>query len=91
MIWVTQWLCPKRHCSIGFAWDDEEETPEEIEKKGELLYDTGVFNRYCGICGGDLHVEHGKTAFKTMDEASPVLELLQAGNFIARSIMQNKN
>lgn len=91
MIWITQWLCPQRHCSIGFAWDDTETTPEEAEKKGEEIYKSGAINRYCGICGGELHVEHGETAFKTMEEASPVLLLLQEANLRARTILQNKN
>jgi hypothetical protein len=91
VIWITQWLCPQRHCSIGFAWDDTDTTAEEIEKKGEKLFESGAFNRYCGICHGDLHVEHGKTTFKTMEEAAPELAVLQAANLKAREILQNKN
>jgi hypothetical protein len=91
MIWITQWLCPERHCSIGLSWDDTENTPEEIEKQGEDIYESGLVNRYCGICGGDLHVEHGKTIFKTMEEAKPVLAVLQEENLRARELLQNKN
>lgn len=91
MIWVTQWLCPQRHCSIAFAWDDKETTAEEIVKKGEDIYQSGAINRYCGICDGDLHVEHGRTRFETMEEAAPMLLLLQEGNLRARAIFQNKN
>jgi hypothetical protein len=85
MIWITQWLCPKRHCSIALAWDDKEETREAIEEKGEAIYARGSINRYCGICAGDLHVEHGRTKFKTMDEAAAPLAATEIANLTARA------
>jgi hypothetical protein len=91
MIWITQWLCPQRHCSIALAWDDLLTTAEAIEAQGESFYTSGAINRTCGICGGELHVEHGRTVFKTMDEAMPSLALLQSANLRARNFLQNRN
>jgi hypothetical protein len=91
MIWLTQWLCPERHCSIGFVWDDADMTAAKAAAKGEALYASGLINRYCGICGGDLHVEHGQTAFKNMKEATPALLIYQEANLRAREVLQNKN
>lgn len=90
-IWISQWLCPQRHCSVALAWDENQITAEEVKDEGEAIYDTGVINRYCGICNGGLHVEHGKTIFKNMDEAAQLLSLLQAANLRSRDILQNKN
>ena len=86
-IWVTQWLCPQRHCSIAYVWDDQEKTQEEIEATGERLYSDSVFRRHCGICGGGLHVEHGATKFKTIEEAQPEVERLQELNLQTRRII----
>ena len=86
MIWISQWLCPRRHCAIAVAWDDQEMTAEEAERRGEQAFKRGV-NRWCGICGGSLHVEHGRTRFKTTVEALPHLRRIERANLIARSII----
>ena len=89
MIWITQWLCPSRHCAIAIAWDDQELTAEEAERQGEQAFTQGI-NRWCGICGGSLHVEHGRTRFKTIAEALPHLRRIERANLIARSIIGGK-
>lgn len=76
-VWISQWLCPERHCAIALAWPDEEANAAEAEKKGEHLFTVGVVNRWCGICHGALHVEHDRTVFKTMQEATPLLSALE--------------
>ncbi len=91
MIWLTQWLCPDRHCSIALAWDDAVETAEEVVAKGESLYQSGIFNPWCGICGHvGLHVEHGETRFRSMEEAmTPLLEAQQANTLTRHTIGEN--
>jgi len=89
MIWITQWLCPSRHCAIAVAWDDQEATAQNAEHQGEQVFSQG-FNRWCGICGGNLHVEHGSTAFKTMEEALPHIKAIEKANLQARSIVGGK-
>jgi len=86
MIWITQWLCPRRHCVIAVAWDDQEITPEEAVRRGEQAFTQDV-NRWCGICGGSLHVEHGRTRFNTMEKALPQLKAIERANDRARSII----
>lgn len=86
MIWVTQWLCPSRHCAVAVAWDDQKTTAEDAEGQGEQAFSQGVFKRLCGICGQSLHVEHGPTSFKTMDEALPHIKGIERANLRARSI-----
>jgi len=86
MIWITQWLCPRRHCVIAVAWDDQELTAEEAERRGEQAFTQGI-NRWCGICGDSLHVEHGRTKFNTMEKALPYIKAIEQANLRARSIM----
>lgn len=90
MIRITQWLCPERHCSIAYVWDDQENTPGEIEARGERLYSDGVIRRHCGICGGDLHVEHGVTKFETLEEAQPEVERVQELNLQTRKNIRGR-
>ncbi|KKK64841.1 hypothetical protein LCGC14_2980130 [marine sediment metagenome] len=90
MIWITQWLCPSRHCAIAVAWDDQEATAQNVEYQGEQVFRQGTLNRWCGICGGSLDVEHGRTAFKTMEEALPHIKAIEKANLQARSIVGGK-
>lgn len=88
MIWISQWLCPRRHCSIALVWDDQHETRENVEATGERFYREGTVNRWCGLCGGALHIEHGQTRFKTLEEAQPHLEALQLDNLASRALLE---
>ena len=90
MIWITQWLCPSRHCVIAVAWDDQEMTAENAECRGEQVFKQRILNRWCGICGQGLHVEHGRTAFKTMQEALPYVKAIERANLLGRSILGGK-
>ena len=90
MIWISQWLCPSRHCSIAIPWDDQVMTREQVEEKGEDLYRRKVLHRWCGICRGELHVEHSPTKFKTMDDAMPYLRAAERANSSARGIIGGK-
>lgn len=90
MIWITQWLCPSRHCAIAVAWDDWETTAQDAECQGERVFSQGVLKRCCGICGGELHVEHGRTRFRTTEEALPHIKAVEEANLRARSIIGGK-
>ena len=87
MIWISQWVCPSRHCAIALAWDEESATAPEIEERGEEIFRKRLIKRLCGICGQGLHVEHGCTFFKTMDEALPHLKAIEQANLVARSVI----
>jgi len=88
MIMLTQWLCENRHCSIGFLWDDRAETHQSIEERGEVLYRSGKINRYCAICFGGLDVEHARTNFRSIEEASPTVADLQLRNALGAAVIK---
>ena len=88
MIMLSQWLCEKRHCSIGFLWDDRAETRQSIEERGEALYQSGKINRYCAICFEGLHVEHMQTNFRSVDEASPHVADLELRNALGAALIK---
>ena len=90
MIWLSQWVCADRHCSIALLWDDGGETREGIEAQGEAFYNRKVIHRYCGICGGALHLEHALTRFATMEEALPVVEVVQEANLATRRFLEDR-
>ncbi len=89
MIWISQWLCPNRHCAIAIAWDDQETNPQEAESRGERVFQETPLKPWCGICGEGLHVEHGRTRFSTMEEALPHLRAIEKANLAARAILQS--
>ena len=88
MIWISQWLCPKRHCLVGLGWDDEVDTQDAMRDQGEKLFEDTVFNRWCGICGSrDIQVEHGQTKFRDMEEAEAAIRVVEASNAVARRLL----
>ena len=89
MIWISQWLCPVRHCSIVIAWDKNITTAEEVEKNGEKIFSSGQLNRRCGLCGGALHVAHGQSIFDTLEEAEPYLRLFEQRQMAMRASLRN--
>lgn len=100
MIWLTQWKCPSNHTALALAWDDAVQLRRDAENQGEDVFTCGVLNRWCGICGRfgvtgapiELHVEHGQTAFKTIEEAKPVLLTVEAQNLRSRAwIEEHRN
>ena len=88
MIMLSQWLCEKRHCSIALLWDERGETRESIEERGEALYRSGKINRYCAICFGGLDVEHARTNFRSIEEASPTVADLQLRNALGAAVIK---
>ncbi len=87
MIYLTQWLCASRHCSIALLWDDQVDSQETMVEKGEAIYRSRLVNRWCGICGGNVEPEHTPTRFATLDEAQLELAPLEAENAVARDIL----
>jgi len=71
------------------AWDEKDSNYGEIEEQGEGIYRSGVLNRRCGLCSGELKVEHRASIFKTIEEAKPWLELFQRNQMITRASILN--
>lgn len=89
MIYLTQWLCPLRHCSVALAWDSSNTTFAQVLEQGEEIYRTGQVNRWCGICGSRAIIpEHGITRFKSMEQALPELRRLEREQVVASSILK---
>ncbi len=86
MIYLTQWLCPSRHATVGLLWDDTHETREEVLAKGEEAFEKFVVRR-CGICQSEnLRPEHRPTRFQTMEEAEPVWKASAKSQDLARKL-----
>jgi hypothetical protein len=84
VIHLVQHLCPKRHCIMAVAFNsDDSNEGEAIESLKEGERSLGVYP-FCGICGStDLTFECRATPFKTMEEARPVLAIVQRANIDA--------
>ena len=87
-VWLTQWLCPSRHCAFALAWDDAETTAEALVAEGARQRAQNGLRDRCGICGAnELHPDHGPTQFKTMAEALPALRVLEAQQLLTRRVL----
>lgn len=86
MIWLTQWKCPSNHTALAVAWDDADQDRDAAERGGEDVFTRGVLRRICGLCEGELHVEHQETVFRTIEEAKPVLLTLEAQNMLGKAM-----
>ncbi len=84
MIYLIQWLCASRHCSIAVVWDDSFDSKDVAVEKGEEIYRSALINRWCGICGGNIEPECKKTIFATMEEALTVLKDVELKNTLSR-------
>lgn len=78
MIYITQLLCPQRHCVIAAAWDDSASNANEVEaqlmREFHDMVNAAKCNPYCGLCRSEvLHCESRVTSWSTMAEALPHL------------------
>jgi hypothetical protein len=87
VIYLTQWLCAARHCAFALAWDDTEHQPKQIEAEGHGYAERHGLRPECGICGGAIAPEHGRTRFQTMAEALPSLTKSQADQVATRLLL----
>lgn len=88
MIFVTQWLCSHRHCAIALIWNSDCTPKEVIETHGEDLFKRGLLARKCGICEGELTVEHKPTRFKTIQEAECAATPMMMEQAIVRATVE---
>lgn len=89
MIYVTQWFCPIRHLMFAVAWDEDAHTPEEMEADGERIFNSGQPDKRCGVCGStEIHAEHTRTDWETIEQAAPILEAIEQRNMLAARIIR---
>jgi len=79
MIYLTQLLCPQRHCVLAAVWDESDNTAREVESQLREQFREAVqtrqINPYCGLCRSEtLHCEHGRTPWATLREALPHIQ-----------------
>lgn len=82
MIHIIQCLCPHRHCIMAIAYDSETIAPADAMLGLMVTVESAVevkeINPWCHICQSrDWHYEDAPTRFKTIDEAEPVLKLME--------------
>lgn len=88
MIWLTQWLCPQRHCVIAIAWDDRQTNKGDVIVEGARQIVAHGLAVRCGICGSVLiEPEHGRTCFTDLETARPLLLAAQAGQLATRAAL----
>lgn len=94
-VYLAQMLCPLRHCLLAayrvFATAAESEQLEGI-LRGEFdqAVKSGLLNPWCGLCQSRmLHIEIGRTHFRTMAEAEGPLRDLEAAQ--ARTVAYLKS
>lgn len=78
MVYLTQLLCPQRHCLMAAAWEEHRSCASEAEHQLRELFaeavKSGRLNPYCGLCRSEtLHCESQRTSWSTLAEAEPQL------------------
>jgi hypothetical protein len=98
-VWITQCLCPQRHCIAAMAGEAAGRAAAErdIERRlrmrvAFLLVVTRALNPWCGLCGARSDTwkfELRRTRWRTMAEALPELKELEAENPVARALLDD--
>jgi hypothetical protein len=70
----------------------EANAADYLKSMVEGLIERQAVNPWCGICNSQkFYYEDRPTSFRTMEEARPELERMEAENARARMLLQNKN
>jgi hypothetical protein len=89
-------MCQHRHTVLAgaaVAADRRKAVPAAVVPLREALdrlVAAGTINPWCGICGAPREtwkVDLGRTAFRTLEEATPALAEIQQQNLLAQAIM----
>jgi hypothetical protein len=89
-VYIAQLLCPQRHCILAAAEEfDTAEEAESLRKTLEGMFDERAAERpgikRCALCQStDFHIEIGRTTFRTIEEAKPVLFLEEARQYLTQ-------
>lgn len=74
-IYLTQLLCPQRHCIVAVGWDDTDYTETSIQEVLKKEMAAHGIQQQCGLCGSCvLKFETRLTPWKSIAEAQPVLK-----------------
>lgn len=87
MITLVQMLCPKRHCILMVAYEDDAGTFLQACEELEQIIRESSMNRWCAICGSrDLRFEEGKT-WETMEGALPHIRATEQAQIFSRRLL----
>jgi hypothetical protein len=95
-VWLAQCLCPQRHTIMAAAGEaDEDDAEAEILEPLKLQVATaltdGLINPWCQLCkavASDWTCEVGRTRFRTMAEATPVLRQCEAEQLATQAFLE---
>ncbi len=87
-VFITQLLCPSRHCVLAAAWSPGGDVTAELVEQGLRGFVTlGALNPWCGLCGSTkLNCETQATIFETLDEAQPFLRASEEAQMLTSRI-----
>lgn len=93
MIWITQLLCPERHCIFAFVFDENVTTRDIAERDlvaaFQKLVDTHALNPWCALCGSHvIKPESARTKYATMEEALPHIRKSEDANIASRKLLE---
>lgn len=89
MIYLTQYLCPLRHCIMASAFDGDQTTTAQSEAAILARMVELKINPWCGICGSaELHFETGRTRFPSLAVAMPILKIAEEDNLRTRKYLE---
>jgi hypothetical protein len=92
-VWIAQCLCPERHAIFAASGEADSESAaaealtEPLREAVERMLRSGAINPWCGLCSArpaTWRYELGRTRWRTMEEAEPILKQLAAGQAVAR-------
>lgn len=87
MIVLAQLKCHNNHCITGFACDPDQSL-EENKKAVAGLFESGMINPWCGICGSKtLTWDIKEVPFKNLEEAKPFLQQCQEDQMRTKAYM----
>ena len=95
VVWITQCLCPQRHCILATAGEASGRTEAEAKVKAPLveqvadLLATRELYPWCGLCGarsGTWRYELDRTRWRTMAEAFSELKDCETEQAVARAV-----
>jgi len=94
-VWITQLLCPQRHCIIALVGEaDDRADAKRIELQVRETFaemrEAGAVNGWCGICGAEestWHYETGRTRWRTLAEATPTLQEEEAKQLLTSELL----
>lgn len=98
-VWITQCVCPARHCIAASFGEAEDQGVAVREIKRPLISAVRValqareINPWCGLCEATHETwdyELKRTRFQTMEEAKPEMERMAAEQAITRSAWASK-